>query len=239
MVYQCLKFVQSLLFPPVCRLCLAPGLPDLDLCAACRDELPWLDRGCECCAAPLPEGASAALCPRCQKRRPPLDRCRALFQYRKPVDAWIQALKFNRDLAAARLLGGLLLEHMPEAPGDSRPVLIPVPLHRARLGQRGYNQSLEIARPWRSRGYRIDTRLCRRRRSTRAQSELPADARRGNVRDAFAATAELDGGHFVLIDDVMTTGATLNELARTLKRAGARRVDAWVIARTAIGRRIS
>lgn len=234
MVYTWTNTLHNILFPPRCRLCRAPGVASLELCAACRAELPWLTRRCTRCALPLPPDSGISLCNHCINTPPPLDRCDALFGYRAPVDRWIRDLKFARDLAAARLLGGLLAARIPQdrrvAPAPL--VLVPVPLHRRRLSQRGYNQALEIARALCETGYQLDAGCCRRRRTTSPQSELPASARRGNVRNAFSVSRLPAGGRVLLIDDVMTTGATLNELARTFKRAGAERVEAWVIART-------
>ncbi|HHH42513.1 MAG TPA: ComF family protein [Gammaproteobacteria bacterium] len=235
LVNNWLNRLQSVLFPQTCRLCLAPtGTQDFALCAACRDELPWLPRTCSGCALPLPEDSSATRCARCQQSPPYLDRCQALFSYRAPVDQWIQDAKFRQDLTATRLLGALLAQRV--AAPESQPVkLLPVPLHRKRLRVRGYNQALEIARPLVRKGYVPAPTQCRKHRATAAQSDLPADRRRHNVRGAFSVTRPLSGERFLLVDDVLTTGATLNELARTLKRAGAQRVEAWVIART-IGR---
>ena len=160
-----------------------------------------------------------------------LDRCRALFEYRTPVDRWILDMKFHQDLVAARLFGALLSEALPPCE-DGGPSILPVPLHRKRLSERGYNQALEIARPLRKQGYPLELDCCYRERYTAAQSGLPATNRRANLRGAFAADWALHGRSFILVDDVITTGATLNELARTLKRAGAERVEALVIART-------
>ncbi len=180
---------------------------------------------------PLPAEARATVCPRCQNTASAIDESRALFTYHPPVDGWIQRLKFDQDLAVGRLLGTLLADLLsPDADAESVSVL-PVPLHRKRLSERGYNQAMEIARPLARYGYRIETRCCTRARDTGAQSGLSAASRKGNVRGAFLATQPLDGRRFILIDDVLTTGSTLNELARTLKKGGARSVQAWVVAR--------
>ncbi len=209
-----------------------PSGLDGGLCPECNSELPWLRHTCSGCAIPLPPETSATLCPRCQKNPSPLDGCQALFGYLDPVAQWIQQLKFQQDLTAARLLGELLAQRIP-ANNNDRPVsLLPVPLHSARLRTRGYNQSLEIARPLTRKGYTLKLDVCRKHKATAAQSDLPARKRRHNVRGAFSVTRSLLGEHFLLVDDVLTTGATLNELARTLKNAGAERVEAWVIART-------
>jgi ComF family protein len=130
------------------------------------------------------------------------------------------------------LLGELLASKPASDRGEKTAIVVPVPLHRKRLAERGYNQALEIARSLPENGYRLDPDCCQRHKPTSAQSDLPASARKGNVRNAFSVSRRLEGRRVLLIDDVMTTGATLNELARTLKKAGAERVEARVIART-------
>ncbi len=230
MVYKWVQRAQSWLFPSICQLCCAAGQPGLEICGPCAQELPWLIHTCHGCARPLPSDAPVSRCPDCLQQPPALDHCEALFGYREPVTTWVQNLKFHQDLAAAQLLGKLLADHLPTAPPDS--LVIPVPLHRKRLAERGYNQALEIARPLRQRGYLLKPQYCRRHKPTHAQSDLPASRRRANLSDAFSASPQVRGQNVTLIDDVLTTGATLNELAATLKRAGALRVEARVIART-------
>jgi ComF family protein len=210
MVYSWTKTLQSILFPSTCRLCRAAGLADLELCPSCREELPWIAHGCRRCALPLPVDSDVSLCSNCINKPPSLDE----------------------DLATARLLGELLASNMAQISRIKPAIVVPVPLHRKRLAERGYNQALEIARPLSKKGYRLDPICCRRHKPTSAQSDLPASARKKNVHNAFSAIRPLDGLGVLLIDDVMTTGATLNELAGTLKKAGAERVAAWVIART-------
>jgi ComF family protein len=168
----------------------------------------------------------------CINKQPSLDSCSALFAYRAPVDGWIQDLKFAQDLATARLLGSLLASRITPDDRERPALVLPVPLHRKRLAERGYNQALEIARSLTQKDYQLDPCCCQRHRATSAQSNLPASVRKQNVHNAFSVSRLPVGAHVLLIDDVMTTGATLNELARTLKRAGADRVEAWVIART-------
>jgi len=232
MVYKWTKKLQSVIFPSTCRLCRASGLPGLELCPACRAELPWIAHSCSRCAIPLPLDESITLCSNCINTGPSLDRCTALFEYRPPVDRWIQDLKFAQDLATAGLLGQLLAGKTPANSREKPAIVLPVPLHRKRLSERGYNQALEIARSLSGKGYRLDPGCCQRHKATSAQSDLPASARKGNVRNAFSVSGLMEGIRVLLIDDVMTTGATLNELARTLKNAGTEQVEAWVIART-------
>ncbi|MGJ4728872.1 ComF family protein, partial [Luteimonas sp. SDU101] len=138
---------------------------------------------------------------------------------------------FHRDLAAGRLLSEPMAARF--AALDPPDALLPVPLHRSRLRQRGYDQALELARPL-AAALRLPllTGVLQRQRATRAQSELDAGARRRNLRGAFAVGAGMAlPAHVVLVDDVMTTGATLHAAARALRKAGVARVDAWVCAR--------
>jgi len=232
MVNIWLQTLRHRLLPTTCRLCRAPGRPGLELCADCQQDLPWLEHACSGCAIPLPSDTKVTLCGSCQADHPALDHCRALFSYQNPIDRWIQGLKFHKDLAVARLIGTLLADALPACEHPQHVIALPVPLHRKRLSERGYNQALEIARSLRAKGYQLEPGIGRRQRATLAQSGLPGNTRKHNMRGAFAVSRRLDGQHVLLIDDVMTTGATLNELARMLKNAGAERVQACVIART-------
>jgi ComF family protein len=217
------------LLPWRCLLCGDAGSDELDLCAACAAELPRNSHGCARCALPLP--GATPLCGACQRKPPPWDAAWAPFRYGWPLDRLEARYKFGRELAAGRTLAELW-RRLP--PPVARPALIlPVPLHRARLRQRGYNQALELARPL-GRALDVPVRhdLLLRARATAAQTELDAAARRRNVRGAFALRegAALPA-HVALLDDVMTTGATLAECARVLRRAGVARVDVWALAR--------
>lgn len=221
--------LHSWLLPWRCLLCGDAGTDRLDLCAACAAELPRNTSCCARCALPLPRPAAA--CGRCQRKPPPWDGAWAPFRYGWPLDRLEARYKFGGELAAGRTLAELWRRMPPTAP---RPALIvPVPLHRARLRQRGYNQALELARPLgRALGIPVRHDLLLRTRATVAQTELEAQARRRNVRGAFALRAGVRlPPHIVLLDDVMTTGATLAECARVLKRAGVARVEAWALAR--------
>jgi ComF family protein len=214
-----------------CLACGEPGTSRRDLCDACHARLPWLGRACACCALPLPAGEPGGRCGACLRRPPPLQSALAAFLYAAPVDRWLPRFKFHRDLAAGRLLSQLMLEACGRAPLPQ--ALLPVPLHRARLRQRGYDQALELARPL-ARGLRIPLQgaSLQRARATAPQSRLDGAARRRNLRDAFVVRAgAMLPAHVALVDDVMTTGATLHAAAIALRRAGVARVDAWVCAR--------
>jgi len=173
------------------------------------------------------------LCGACLKRAPGFDAATALLHYRAPADYLIQRLKFSGELAVAPLLADLLAEKIAVRASPLPDFLIPVPLHRVRLQERGFNQATELARRL---GQRLDLpiehRRCRRDRYTRSQSLTPTGLRLRNLRGAFSVTGELPrNAHVAIVDDVMTTGHTSNELARTLKQAGAEFVEVWVIAR--------
>lgn len=231
MVYDWTKALQSLLFPVHCRLCAVRTGTALSLCTDCRSDLPWAGPACDRCGIRL-AGPGQLLCGTCQQHPPHFDTTTALLQYRPPVDYLVQRLKFSGELAIAPLLATLLAQRLVSAAVPRPELIVPVPLHRSRLRERGFNQATEIARRLGRRlQLPVDQRLCVRTRKTDAQSLLPVKIRHWNVRNAFAVTGEIPGCHAAIVDDVMTTGHTVNELARALKRAGAERVDVWVIAR--------
>jgi len=217
-----------LLWPARCLVCGEPGSGGRDLCRACAAGLPWNVDACGRCALPLPPGE--ALCGGCLRQPPPLQATHAALRYDFPADQLLPRLKFHDDLAAGRLLAQLMAQAFA---GCERPqALVPVPLHRQRLRGRGYDQALELARPL-ARALRLPLHVTalRRERATRPQSRLDAAARQRNLRGAFACDAGRLPAHVALVDDVMTTGATLHAAARALHRAGVARVDAWVCAR--------
>lgn len=223
------KRVQQWLLPLRCLLCGAAGAHGIDLCADCVAELPRNNVCCARCALPL--AAAATLCGECQRRPPAWDAAWAPFRYAWPLDRLESRYKFGRDLAAGKVLTTLwLAEPRPIGMPD---LILPVPLHQGRLRQRGYNQALELARPLaRALGVPIQHAALQRLRATPAQTELDAVDRRHNVRGAFTLRTGIQlPPHVAIVDDVMTTGATLAECARVLRRAGVRRVDVWAMAR--------
>lgn len=230
MVYNWLNNVHPLLYPPRCTLCDAAGDEGLDLCRGCRADLPRLRRACARCAAALPPGAAVDLCPDCLRRPPPFTVAYAPLHYVTPVDWLIRQLKFHRRLSHARLLGALLATRVAGA--DRPEALIPMPLHKRRLRERGYNQAVEIAvETGRRTGVPVWHGTARRVHATAQQAELPAARRLANVRGAFAAGPRMADRHVAIVDDVATTAHTAAELARTLLDAGARRVDLYCAAR--------
>lgn len=236
---QWIKIVQSKVaasvMPPICVLCGEVGihLPMgvRDLCLACQKSLPWVESQCARCALPLSVTAVEALCGRCQTQPPAFESCLSPFRYHVPVDHLLQGLKFNGRLAQARLLGELMadwLGSVVESPPDQ---LIPVPLHADRLRERGFNQAVELAHPIAKHfGLPLNLHGVRRILATPPQSDLSRKERLKNIRGAFEVVRPVRG-HVAIIDDVMTTGSTADELAKTLLRAGAERVEVWVCAR--------
>jgi ComF family protein len=227
---QLLRSVSGWLFAGSCFLCRgATHAADAALCDACEADLPQLRRPrCRRCA--LPAATDATSCGRCLANTPRYDATVAAFAYAFPADVLVHALKFQGQLALASLFGRRLLAELPR---DERiDVLAPVPLSGARLRERGYNQALEIARCLSGAALRLDARLLERERDTPPQTELPWSERSRNVRGAFRCTRPLDGARVAIVDDVMTTGSTLDEIATTLKRAGAAHVANWVAVRT-------
>lgn len=223
------------LWPARCLVCGERGQRQRDLCGSCAKSLPWMRSACLRCAMPLPASpgvAAAIVCGDCLQRPPPLAQTHAAFAYAHPLDRLLPRFKFHGDLAAGRLLAQLALDAYVAC--DRPDALLAIPLHRARLRARGYDQALELARPL-ARALRLPLRqdVLVRLRATAPQSRLDAPQRRRNLRGAFsiAKGAWALPAHVVLVDDVMTTGATLHAAAKTLRRAGVERVDAWICAR--------
>ncbi len=215
------------LLPQDCMLCAAPG-GTRQVCDDCAAELPWLGETCPRCALPSP---GARVCGRCVADPPAFDATVACFAYEYPLDRLVQALKYGHRLALSRWFGEVLAERIGAGPSVDR--VVAMPLHRKRLAERGFNQSLEVARHVaQAAGLALDGDTVRRVLATAPQVDLPLDARARNVSGAFACERPLTGARVAVVDDVMTSGATLDELARTLKEAGAKSVVNWVVART-------
>lgn len=214
------------LLPQSCFLCGDPSIKPL--CAPCLADLPNQVTRCSCCAKPQSE---IALCDECQSQPPPYTHTQTLFSYTYPIDQLIIAAKFQQNLVILKFLGELMGQRLIIQPRPQ--VLIPVPLHLSRLRQRGYNQSLELAKVIaKHTGIPIAFQACQRIRNTPPQTSLSGKQRQTNVKGAFkiiklAPTWQ----HIALIDDVMTTGSTVAELARIFREAGVERVDIWCCAR--------
>jgi ComF family protein len=229
------------LLPGVCALC-GGNAGGGQTCQECHDQFfgQWRPR-CRVCANPLPEHAGQAAasvppCGRCLAQPPAFDATVAAADYALPLDTLVLQLKFGGRLALAALFGRVLADAALATPGFARPALLcPVPLGPDRLAGRGFNQALEIARPLARRlDVALHPRLASRSHETAAQSLTLPSERRANIAHAFTVAdgALIAGRHIGVVDDVMTSGQTLNELAATFKRYGAARVTCLVFART-------
>jgi len=218
----------DLLLPPLCLLCGAPsGEEDGALCAGCLADLPVLPR--PCCPLCLVATAHGELCGDCLKHPPAFTQVHALYCYAFPLDRLIHSLKYHAQLALADSWGRQLASLVAELPLDR---VLPLPLHASRIRERGYNQALEIARALaKTLSLPLDYESLYKTRSTLPQTGLSLEARHKNPRGAFACARDFSGQRLLLVDDVLTTGATSREAARILKLHGAKEVHIAVVAR--------
>lgn len=226
----------SWLLPCQCLLCGLPAGPR-NVCGGCRRDLPWIRRPCGRCGAPLPADCPGGECAICRVPVDGVDRIRTALIYEYPVDRLVTRAKFQSRAECALALGELLGVRLRAARicGTLTPpdLIVPVPLHRRRLARRGFNQAAEIAAPIaRMLGIRVMERGCRRVVDTVEQSTLSGAARRANLRGAFRVDADIGGARAAIVDDVLTTGTTVAELATALLRAGAAVVEVWTAARS-------
>jgi ComF family protein len=230
------------LLPSCCALCGQQAQHDCALCAPCRRQFfSQMPARCRICAMPLPDASADPRCGDCLREPPAFDATVVAADYAAPIDQLVLALKFGEKLALAPLFAQLqadaLLRLRDRLPATLPSLLTAVPLSAKRLMSRGFNQTLEIARPLsRLTGIALAPQLLTRLRDTRPQARLAPGQRRQNIASAFAVSAgcagNIAGRHIGVVDDVITTGQTLNEIAATLKRHGAVRVTNLVFART-------
>lgn len=235
-----LRRCQYRLLPGLCMLCRARSQRELDLCQACERDLPWITSGCEICAVPLESfvdssAESPGICGQCLTDPPEFDACRAPFAYREPITGMIRRFKHYRSFREGWILGELLAAHLRHSlhKGNRPDLIVPVPAHWRRRWRRGFNQTELLARHLSGR-LNIPARrdILQATRHHPAQQTLGKSERRANLCDGFALKGSVEGLHVALLDDVVTTGATADELARLLKRHGAMEVEIWSLART-------
>ena len=224
-VDQCLDGIA----PKRCRVCAGAHTRE-DICTGCRSELPWNTPACPVCAQPT---AAPAPCRDCQHRAPAFDHALAPLILKGTVRHWVHAMKYRGSFPAARLLGQLMADASESDPMPAPDLLVPVPIHATRRWRRGFNQSEELARHLgRALNIPVLAGPVQVLRRPGEQIGQTAAQRRRNLRGAFRIDHDLSGLHVALIDDVMTTGATLDALARAARSAGAARIGAWAAART-------
>jgi len=175
------------------------------------------------------------MCGDCQQTLPFFESAYSYASYKPPLDRLIQQFKFHHKLSIGKMLGTLMAKDIRRRGLEMPDILLPVPLHAHRLRQRGYNQALELARPVAAYlDIPLDISSCQRQKVTTEQSGLNAKSRISNVKNAFTISRNFQGQRVAIIDDVRTTGSTVNELSAQLINAGARRVDVWVCARAVL-----
>lgn len=212
-----------------CLLCANNKGGNLGICPACMQDLPWHTKP-QCTQCGLQ--SNGIICGACINVAPSFDNTTTLFTYDYPIDKLLQHYKYKEMLHLSRTFGVLLSTKLASQ-SQNIDAIIPMPMHRERLKERGFNQALEIARLVADNlTISLNYKACQRIKLTPPQASLPLKDRIKNIRGVFECTENLSGKRIAIIDDVMTTGASLNELAKTLKKAGAAHVECWVIART-------
>jgi ComF family protein len=235
--------LKQLIFKPNCLLCTQNIAQNTEnthpsihaVCRACLAELPWHPKtSCPQCGL----ASSGIICGSCLNSPPDFDATKAVFLYAYPVDAMMQRYKYGSMLNLGDTFGEFLAEKVNvEDCLKNIDLIIPMPMHPQRLKERGFNQALEIAKVLtKNCKEKLDYKSTERQTLTPPQASLPLKERVKNIKGAFKVNADkldkIQGKRIAIVDDVMTTGASLNELAKTLKKAGASHVECWVIART-------
>ncbi len=228
MIYNWLKNNQwlklDLIFKQNCLLCASSEANKNGLCGACMCDLPFSPTtSCPQCGL----SSNGLVCGSCLNSPPDFDATHTVFTYSFPVDAMMQRYKYGSALHLSQTFGQLLAERVDVGTVD---LIVPMPMHPARLKERGFNQAIEIAKVFGK--VKLDYISAIRQKLTPPQASLPLKERVKSIKGAFAVNANLAGMRIAIVDDVMTTGASLNELAKILKKAGATHVECWVIART-------
>lgn len=236
-----LPFLNALLdfvFPPLCHICKAfiPDAGALHICAACRDEIKIVTSPlCRICGIPFIGPGNDHACGTCLTGQPAFDRARAAVIYEGAMRNLIHAFKYNNKTHLRRPLALLTIERLGDFIQQEQPeLMLPVPLHIDRLRKRGFNQAILLgellSREW---GIPMERRTLLRLRRTEPQVTLSAGERRENVKNAFGISEKmsLEGKKILLLDDVITTGSTVEECARIVKKAGAARVSVITVAR--------
>jgi ComF family protein len=237
MIYNWLKNSLSGLISKQCLLCLSPTDNHHLLCSGCEKDLPKNTSYCVICAIPFSTrqiNEKHLVCGKCQKKPPHYTTSLIPHLYASPLKQLITNLKFHGNLSYAPLLAQGFINSVKHRKNNLPECIIPVPLHGQRLRERGFNQALELARIIEKQLHiPLDYSLCRRNKTTPYQSGLSAKQRKQNLKNAFSVTKSHIYKHVAIFDDVVTTGTTVNELAKQLKQSGVETIEIWAIARTA------
>lgn len=237
-----LEQLLDIIYPPRCALCLASSQiankAAIELCEACKNDLKIVTTACFQCGIPLQQTSSKQLCGECLKKSPSYEQVISVYHYQQPLIWLIQQMKFHKKTRIAHLLAQLMSRYIKQCIAGNLisipDVIIPVPLHHKRQHQRHFNQAEELSKVISKALQKpIDTQYIERHLSSQQQSGLDAKQRKKNVKGIFKITNRKNKQyqHAVIIDDVMSTGSTVNEVAKILKKSGIKKVDVWVLAR--------
>lgn len=215
--------------PTPCLLC-GINITQSCLCHCCFNALPLLGHHCERCAMPISLGQ---YCGQCLAKPPIRHRTHSLFRYTSPIDRLIGDMKYHNQLQLTDYFANKLSLHIQQQNGIKPERLIPIPLHPKRLRQRGYNQSVELAKTLSKQlNIPVDNVTLTRIKNTLPQAQLAYSKRKKNMKSAFECQPNTLPKHIALIDDVLTTGHTADMAAKACLQQGAEKVELWTIART-------
>lgn len=232
MIYYWLKNTLFRLLSKQCLLCLSPTNNQYLLCPDCEEDLPENTHSCVICAIPFAATQASLVCGKCQQNPPHYTTSIIPYRYASPFKQLVSQLKFHGNLTYAPLLAHCFVRASKQH-NNLPDCIIPVPLHPTRLRERGFNQALELARIISKQlNIPLDYSLCQRDKSTPFQSGLSAKQRKLNLKNAFSITKRHNYNHVAILDDVVTTGTTVNELAKQLKLSGVKTIEVWAITRT-------
>lgn len=234
MVYKWIKNKLSGLIQHYCLLCLAATENNYLLCSGCENDLPVNQPHCIVCASPL-AADFALVCAQCQQTPPQYQTSFIPYLYASPLKELISDFKFHRNLSAAPVLAHIFSQSILLRKSKLPECIIPMPLHKQRLRSRGFNQALELSRIIAQQlRIPVDYSLCQRTKSTPYQSGLSAKERKENLKNAFILSRPHLYKHVAIFDDVVTTGTSVNELAKELRKSGVKIIEVWALARTRV-----
>lgn len=234
-MHRYLRIATELLFPPICTICSNPADSETFLCNNCKTQIVKLNSCCTICSEPFNfESNNNLICGKCQLQPPYFDSSFAPFIYEKTIQDLITKLKFSRHLPSATTLTRLFIDELNKTNISKPQALLCVPLEKSKMRSRGFNQVTEIFTPIaKDLGIPLLKNYCKKTKHTETQSTLNAKKRNKNIMDAFSLKQLPQLDYVTIVDDVITTGATANTIAKLLKNGGVTHVDVWACARTA------
>jgi len=222
-----LSIAQTLRLPRICLICQMQFKHDTPICGACESFIPRLKNACMSCAEP----STQTFCGSCRHQGSILHRMYVFYPYEQPLKQLIGQFKFNQSLDLNHYLAQLMLKYLPIEALHTQ-CLIPIPMHPKKLRQRGFHQTILLAKQLsKLTGIPYRTRLCKKIINTAAQSSLDREQRKHNLSQAFSCQP-VDYQHITLIDDVTTTGSTINTVASLFQQQGVSKIDAWILCKS-------